>query len=227
MIKPYYEDSAVKIFHGRCEDILPELEPVDLVLTDPPYGMEGGKGNGENIRKRGKCKYKITDDVWEDTPEYIELVVVPSIKKSISISRRAIVSTGLKCMWLYPKPVIVGCFFNPASTGWTEWGINTLSPIFYYGKDPRQGNKGTSPTGISVNEAADKNGHPCPKPYKAWCWLLNKGSLMGETVLDPFMGSGTTLRAAKDLNRKAIGIEIEEKYCEIAAQRMCQEVLCL
>ncbi len=126
---------------------------------------------------------------------------------------------------MYPEPVVLGGYFNPSSTGWTQWGLNSISPILYYGKDPRCGKKGTTSTGMQVNEASEKNGHPCPKPYRAWAWLLNKGSLDGEIVLDPFMGSGTTLRAAKDLGRKAIGIECEEKYCEIAARRMAQEVL--
>ncbi len=75
-------------------------------------------------------------------------------------------------------------------------------------------------------ESSEKNGHPCPKPFILWEKLLLRGSpLKGQTIIDPFMGSGTTLRAAKDLGRKAIGIEIEEKYCEIAAKRMEQEVL--
>ena len=67
------------------------------------------------------------------------------------------------------------------------------------------------------------NGHPTPRKYEHVRWLVNWYA--GESVIDPFMGSGTTLRAAKDLGRKAIGIEIEEKYCEIAAKRMAQEVL--
>jgi site-specific DNA-methyltransferase (adenine-specific) len=71
----------------------------------------------------------------------------------------------------------------------------------------------------------EKNGHPCPKPLKAWRRLLNNISQPEQTVLDPFMGSGTTLRTAKDLGRKAIGIEIEERYCEIAAKRLAQDVL--
>jgi site-specific DNA-methyltransferase (adenine-specific) len=75
------------------------------------------------------------------------------------------------------------------------------------------------------SETADKTDHPCPKPYGWMAWAICLASEDGETVLDPFMGSGTTLRAAKDLGRKAIGIEIEERYCEIAAKRMRQEVL--
>ncbi|HXE85532.1 MAG TPA: site-specific DNA-methyltransferase, partial [Hyphomicrobiaceae bacterium] len=68
-----------------------------------------------------------------------------------------------------------------------------------------------------------KPDHPSPKPLNVVTWLLD--SLPGGSVLDPFMGSGTTLRAAKDLGRRAIGIEIEERYCEIAVQRLAQQVL--
>jgi site-specific DNA-methyltransferase (adenine-specific) len=71
-----------------------------------------------------------------------------------------------------------------------------------------------------VTESAPKIGHPCPKPEGAWRWLAAKVCDDGETVLDPFMGSGTTLLAAMSLGRRAIGIEIEERYCEIAARRL-------
>jgi len=70
-------------------------------------------------------------------------------------------------------------------------------------------------------------GHPSQKPIRLMLYLIVKFSSEGWLILDPFMGSGTTLRAAKDLGRKAIGIEIEEKYCEIAARRMSQSVMAL
>jgi len=81
------------------------------------------------------------------------------------------------------------------------------------------------PTSITSFDTADKVDHPCPKPIRWVTWLTSMVSQEGETVLDPFMGSGTTLRAARDLGRKAIGIEIEERYCEIAARRLDQAVL--
>lgn len=74
-------------------------------------------------------------------------------------------------------------------------------------------------------KAAGENGHPCPKPLSVALMLVDNVSSPGETIIDPFMGSGTTLRAAKDLGRRAIGIEIEEKYCEIAVNRLAQDVL--
>jgi site-specific DNA-methyltransferase (adenine-specific) len=106
-------------------------------------------------------------------------------------------------------------------------------PILVYGTDPylKRG-MGSRPDTISVGAGGAGLGevgaseHPCPKPLDVWKRILLRVSpVEGELVLDPFMGSGTTLRAAKDLGRKAIGIEIEERYCEIAAKRLAQEVL--
>ena len=113
---------------------------------------------------------------------------------------------------------------QPAAATHGPWGLTIFQPVLYYGKDFRAG-KSALPTGRQVTEMAEKNGHPCPKPIGAWRWLAAKVAQQGETLVDPFMGSGTTLRAAKDLGLRAVGIEIEERYCEIAAKRLVQEVL--
>eukprot|EP00919_Chromeraceae_sp_WS-2016_P011436 GHVR01026694.1.p2 GENE.GHVR01026694.1~~GHVR01026694.1.p2 ORF type:complete len:119 (-),score=22.53 GHVR01026694.1:329-685(-) len=96
---------------------------------------------------------------------------------------------------------------------------NIWEPILVYGC------KGFGRDGVTATISPQPFDHPCPKPLKLFAWLIRKATGEGDTILDPFMGSGTTLRAAKDLGRKAIGIEIEEKYCEIAAKRLAQEVL--
>jgi len=106
----------------------------------------------------------------------------------------------------------------------SPWGFAGFNPVLFYGKDPRDG-KGQSSVMTTLTGPPSCVEHPCSKPYVAMTWMVAKATLDGETVLDPFMGSGTTLVAAKNLGRKAIGIEIEERYCEIAAKRLSQEVL--
>jgi site-specific DNA-methyltransferase (adenine-specific) len=221
MPEPYYSDEAVTIYHGDCRDILPSLPKVDLVLTDPPYGIEGGRGVGN--RRRGKAAYSC--DGWQDTPEYIADVCVPVIKQLVSTVAVAALTPGIRHMHLYLPADDIGCFWTPATMGMGSWGMTTFQPILYYGKDPRRG-VAPLPSGKQVTEAPNVDGHPCPKPIGAWKWLLNKLSASEkDTVLDPFMGSGTTLVAAKYTGRRAIGIEIEERYCEIAANRCRQMVM--
>lgn len=218
-MRPYYQDDNCTIYHGDCREILSELPNVDLVLTDPPYGIDGSKGNSG---RKDKTTYS---GKFPDTPEFIKSVVVPVISHYTDSGHRVIVTPGCRCFTFYPQPSAVGAMWTPASASFSTWGAITTQPIFFYGKDPRQGKRGVTPNGRQCNERAPNNGHPCPKPIRFWTWLADKGSLLGEMILDPFMGSGTTLRAAKDLQRKAIGIELEEKYCEIAAKRLAQEVL--
>ena len=177
---------------------------------------------GEWSRERGKAKYKSSSG-WEDTPEYVREVCVPLVRSLIATVRRVILTAGIFTLRSYPPPDDIGAFWTPASIGHGPWVFSTYTPILYYGKDPRAG-KGQTLNGMQLTERSPKVDHPCPKPLKAWKWLLAKCSLQGETALDPFMGSGTTLVAAKHLGRRAIGIEIEERYCEIAANRLAQEV---
>lgn len=225
-MKPYYEDDYVTIFHGDSREIIPSLGSFDLTLSDPPYGINGGRGGTSKARGRGNYEGAFTSD--DDTPDFIRNVSVPIISHCISISRSVIITPGNKNFCYYPQPVSFGCFWQPASGGAQRHGWADSQPIFYYGESPTQG-KSLSACSFELRGSDEtKNGHPCPKPFKIWFQLLRKG--MGDwtgRVLDPFMGSGTTLRAAKDYGRKAVGIEIEEKWCEIAAERMRQEVFAL
>jgi len=216
-MKPYYQDSAVTIYHGDCREVIPLMGSVN-VLTDPPYGIDGGNGGGSRARAKG-----VYSSEFGDTRDFIREVVVPSLF-SIQFASM-IITPGFRNIDLYPQSDSFGCFYQPASCGFQRWGNVDSQPILYYGKSYLQG-KRPEPCSFTLTESPEKNGHPCVKPIMAWSKLLNKLP-NGVTVFDPFMGSGTTLRAAKDNGRKAIGVEINEKYCEIAARRMGQEVLAL
>lgn len=225
-MKPYYEEDGIVIYHGDCREVLPTLGPVDLVLTDPPYGVyleakrQKQRGGGV-ISRDGRYSF-------DDTPDYISSVVIPVIRDCIERARRVVLTPGTRNLWLYPPADDVGCFFSAAGTGMGRWGFTCMQPILYYGSDPYLENcEGSRPNshGQTYPNDANQINHPCAKPMKMWRWLTNRSSASDDTILDPFMGSGTTLRAAKDLGRKAIGIELEEKYCEIAAKRLSQGVL--
>lgn len=209
---PYFEQNGIQLFHARAEDILPELSGIDLTLTDPPYGVEFGKGL--------KSQDGFVGNTFEDSPEYVERAVIPIIKRCIEISRSVVLMPGNRCMWRYPQPADLGGLWFAAPTQRSPFGLQNLQPILYYGESIRHKHNGQYPTGVTVAEPIENNGHPCPKPYRAWSWLLNRSCRKGDLVLDPFVGSGTTLVAAKNYGCPAIGIEMNERYCEIAANRI-------
>lgn len=207
--RPYYEDDAVQIFHGDCRDVLPGLT-ADAVITDPPFGV--GKD------------YASFDDSEIDAKSMIEWAY-PLMRGASGV---VLVATGVLQAWAWPRPDWVLVHFNPAAEAMSPWGFSVVIPVLAYGRDPYlMAGKGSRPAGFwSRPKTYTKPDHPCPKHPDVWRWFVNRGTIApGKVIIDPFMGSGTTLRAAKDLGRKAIGIEIEERYCEIAARRMQQEVL--
>ena len=220
-MKPYYEEPGITIYHGDCREILPQLPKVDLVLTDPPYGINFRK-YASHIDKPGK--------------EYMEMISI--LKGFVPLAILQYPEETMK----YLVPI-----FGPPDEVFT-WCYNSniarQTRIFsFWGCDvdfTRVKTKPKNPTDKRVsdvvnhydwisdfsqvkNVSAEKENHPCQIPEKLMRLVLQ--FIKAETILDPFMGSGTTLRAAKDLGRKAIGIEIEEKYCEIAVKRLRQEVL--
>lgn len=222
---PYYQDGACTIYLGDCREILPQLAEVDVVLTDPPYGINVGN-NQSSKEKRDGLLVKGAYAGYEDTPENYIQVVVPAITSAVLMCRRGAVFGFAPNIFHLPRPDVIGGVFVPAGCGRNRWGWTTFMPVLFYGCAPDLQN-GARPTAIESTDTAEGNGHPTPKPLTWFTWLVTLASKQSDTILDPFMGSGTTLRAAKDLGRKAIGIEIEERYCEIAAKRLAQEVLSL
>lgn len=217
-MKPYYEAHGIQIWHADSRDLIDQIT-ADAVLTDTPYGIDGGRGSLSKARGKGEYGADFSDD-----RPYIETVVVPIIRALIDHIPCVVVTPGNKNLDLYPRSDSFGVFYQPAAVGLQTFGNLDAQPILYYGKNKSGRHMGV-PCSYQLTEAPPKLGHPCAKPFKAWRRLLSNIAQPGMTILDPFMGSGTTLRAAKDLGMTAIGIEITERYCEMAANYLSQEVM--
>lgn len=211
---PYYQDESCTIYHGDCRELLPLIEPVDLVLTDPPYGVSERTNRATNGRSNATASIDWLPVAGDDEP----FDPTPFLA--------------------YPRVVLFGGnhFADrlPPSPSWIVWDkregttsddnadcemawTNLGGPARLY----RHLWRGM----IKASERNTRRVHPTQKPVSLMAWIIREWSSADDVILDPFMGSGTTLRAAKDLGRKAIGIEIEERYCEVAAKRLAQAVL--
>jgi len=204
---PYYDDGQMTIYHGDCREVLPSLEPVDLVLTDPPYGIssicKGGGGYGWPNR-RGQ---PVERDIWDSATPNAE-----TMAQALCSGRDAVIWGG-------------NYFDLPISRGWLIW--NKPERNFSLAEaELAWTSKDTIIRVFDAHRSDVDRVHPTQKPISLMRWCLEKFP-DAQTILDPFMGSGTTLRAAKDLGRRAIGIEIEERYCEVAVKRLAQEVFAL
>jgi site-specific DNA-methyltransferase (adenine-specific) len=223
MATPYYDCDGITIYHGDCREILPDIK-ADVLVTDPPYGMRLGKHSGAKDRRSRELR-RGSYASYDDTPENYASVVVPAIRDALCMVARGAVFAPAPSAWLLPAPDVLGGVFIPAANGRSPWGFQNLAPVLLYGVAPDL-HLGAKQTAVRGSGRSDVElGHPCPKPMQWLMWLVGLASKQGETIIDPFMGSGTTLRAAKDIGRKAIGIEIEESYCEIAVKRLAQGVL--
>lgn len=215
---------GVLLINADCNEwlaSLPECFRVDSVITDPPYGVElkakraKQRGGGMTVRE-GQYNH-------DDTPEYVRSSVVPAIEAFRKIAACVVVTPGVRNLWAYPAADDLGGFFSAAGTGCSKWGFSCLQPILYYGKDPylarSMGSRANS-CGQTYPNDANKQPHPCAKPIAMMRWLVARASHEGQTVCDPFMGSGTTGVAAIQGCRKFIGIEKDPKHYQTACERI-------
>lgn len=202
-MKPYYEDAHVRLYHGDCREVLPALDPsVDAVFADPPYGAAKAE--------------------WDDALPDGWLGLLPAVAPVAAITpgQRNLLAMPDAIGDLRYRWTLAAVIKNATVRG--DLGFGNWIPCLLYARDgvslygPRQDTKSFSIRGQMPD-------HPSPKPLAVMSWMV--GCLPGTSVLDPFAGSGTTLVAAKAIGRTAVGIEINERYCEVAAQRLSQEVL--
>jgi site-specific DNA-methyltransferase (adenine-specific) len=215
MNKPVVIGNAT-LYLGDCLDILPTLPKVDAVITDPPYGINlgatSGSGGAHGLALDAYASY-------EDTYENYVAQIVPALRMAISGASRAAVFIGPHIHEL-PKFDALGGVYCSAATGRHQWGFKNFLPVLFYGTYPDLHKGAQYPTVIASNETAEKNGHPVPKPIGWMRWLVSLCTRRGETVLDQFMGSGTTGVAAVQLGRLFVGIEREPRYFDIACRRI-------
>lgn len=213
-MKPYYEENGITIYNADCRDVLPQLpESPDLLVTDPPYGLSFATNRGfaswDKTQIANDGSTELRDWVmsyYADIPQ----IVFGSWKISRPSTARGVL------VWDKGPASGMGDLTFPWKPSWEEVYIVGTG---FAGKRTEGVLKGfTTVTWESAGRA-----HPNQKPVSLLKHLI--GKTQAGLVVDPFMGSGSTLRAVKDLGRKAVGIEIEERYCEIAANRLRQEVL--
>ena len=189
------------IYHADCRDVLPLLEAgsVDLVLTDPPYGL-ADKWQGGTWFTRGVYQSSVAWDT-EAPQAIVEMILAYTVP---------IILWGGNYFSLPPSRCVLAWFKTNAVPTMADFELawtNLDRPAAAFAR--------------ACN--GWRREHPTEKPIALFRWCL--GFVDASCVLDPFLGSGTTLRACKDLGRRGIGIEIEERYCEIAARRLEQGVL--
>jgi len=215
---PYFTADGITIYHGDCAEIAPTIGRFDLLCTDPPYGIGEARGRNKTRSKPAFGKggivvardYGVSD--WDDAP--------PSDGLLADLSSR----TTWKCIfggnyynlpptkcWLIWDKENGDSDFADAELAWTNYtGAVRLrrhrwNGMLRLGNEPRY--------------------HPTQKPLAVMSWAIGLCPERPATVLDPFMGSGTTLRACKDLGIRCVGIKREERYCEIAVRRLAQQTL--
>ena len=234
-MKPYFETALGKLYHGDCLEIIPGLEEIHLVNTDPPYNLNKDYGyRTKNINA------KISDDL--PTEEYWTWFkcVFKEISKKMENGYLYCSHSDQKVWGAKPSIESAGLEYVQLLVWWGKngysralhtktWGFRHEVILFFRKGNPEDLKIKTKGMWFqSVIEASrpqsnykDKRHHITQKPLKLYYTIIYRTP--GERTLDPFMGSGTTAIACERLNRRWIGIEISEEYCEIAAKRIEQE----
>jgi tRNA G10 N-methylase Trm11 len=178
---------------GSMED-----KAVDVLFADPPYGVG------------------MPYDGYEDTKDNLKKLIADFMPQALRVAKLVVLTPGNSNQSLYPEPTWTMAFFYHGS-GLSRWGFNCWQPITVYGDDPYLAHGlGARPDAFEAHGVSRPSDHPCPKPDQLMNWIINRVSLPGQTILDPFMGTGTTGRACARLGRHFIGVEQSKRYFEIA-----------
>ena len=225
-VRPYFESQGVVLYHGDSREVLAGLAPADLVLTDPPYNV--GKQYGDHDDG-------MEGSVYEDWLRGV-------FSTCVNLAPALVYTPGTSNVWGVER-LLTGTGYRPYSLlGWhkkefagDKWNgspAHCWEPVVWASREEKPFyNKrfGTLGRNFLVVNATHgdpfRRSHPCPKPLPVMAWLVGLFAPVGGSLIDPFAGTGTTLRAAMNAGIRAVGIEQEERFCEAAAKRLSQGVL--
>jgi site-specific DNA-methyltransferase (adenine-specific) len=231
-VQPYYEQDGITIYHGDCRDVLPQVGAVDLIITDPPYqslDVEVDKGTTTRLVSRDKFSGKRL--AASDGPAWFGTLTDSEVSSVLDMCRLLLSASGAAYTFTDVKS---GLRLLTGARNVIVWDKQSIGMGYAwrrshewigYEPQPDHALRDLSLGDIIRCPTVHDKRHPTEKPVEVVAPLIVNSSDKGDLILDPFMGSGTTLVAAKRLGRRAIGIEINEKYCEIAAKRLAQSVL--
>jgi DNA modification methylase len=241
-MKPYYQDDAVTLYHGDCLDILPQIGAVDHVITDPPYEAEAHTMARRVQRGAERGTAKARSEMRVETLPFAPITDADRISVSSEIARVcrrwvlvfcqaeaahkwewALVYAGMTkrrwCVWVKPDG-------QPQFSGDRPgMGYETIVACHASGKSDWNGGGRLGVFEHAKGEGRGPQWHPTTKPESLMRELVALFTDTGDAILDPYAGGGTTLVAAKRLGRKAIGIEKDERFCEMAVKRLQQSAL--
>lgn len=235
-MKPFYEDSAVALYHGDCRELLGPMGGVDHVITDPPFEAEA-----HTLQRRVKRGGGVMAVEPLEFPPITAWERAYAMSAFHSLARRWVLvfcqvegaplwrtsgeTAGLTyrrtCLWVKPDGMPQYSGDRPGMGYETFLAMHKPGPSRWNGG----GRHGVYVVAKGADGALGKNAHPTQKPEALMLQLVADFTDEGETILDAYCGSGTTLIAAKRLGRKAIGIEMNERFCEVAANRLRQSAL--
>jgi DNA modification methylase len=215
-MQPYYDHAGITIFNADCRDVLPTLGPVELVLTDPPYGVNHDTDytrftGPEHDRHlwMSRTHTPLANDRESFDPAHLLSIGSQHIIFGMNHFSQHL-PPGSLLVWDKRDPAGGASLMSDAEAAWWDHGrgIYIFSHMWI---------------GYRRKSEIGQHTHPTQKPVSLMRWCIQRSKATG-TILDPYMGSGPVLQAAKELGSRAIGIEIDERYCEIAARRLSQEV---
>jgi site-specific DNA-methyltransferase (adenine-specific) len=225
-VNPYYADGTCFIYHGDWQEVLCGLVGADLVIADPPYGINVDTADADRLPSRPAVSAGTVK--WAKNSPAVIGDAEPFDPTPLLRFRRLVLFGGNNFAHRLPPGgdwlvwdkrrggmVTQGWKSSDAELAWTNLGgglVRVFSHLW---------------AGYKRDSEIGQHYHPTQKPVALMAWIIQRYTRPGDLILDPYMGSGPVLRAAKDLGRKAVGVEIEERYCEIAAKRLGQEVLAL
>lgn len=223
-MKPYYDHDGVTIYQGDSIDVLRHVD-ADVTITDPPYN-KGKVYDGGHNDDMTQVQYEFwLGSIFDALPTQA-LIYTPGKDNLLGVNDMLAGSEfEVERILAWHKKEFAGDLWSggPAMCWEPVIWASREHPAFF---NRIFGHQGRDLLVVPSTHGGPKD-HPCPKPLAVMKWLVNLFTPDGGIVLDPFMGSGTTLVAAKALGFRSIGVELSEEYCELAVKRLAQGVLSL